>query len=263
MTDNSSALIEFDWRRGAIIAGAVTAFIAIFRPFGISISTATDLMAVFGFAPLNFAAIMLAHRISIGAAAHVIRTGAIIAANLIYAFFIGGGASWSTGIGVAFVSALVIGAVTMWNRERALHREVIELRQAATATRDDFITLCGEGEREILRLRATDLLFVAAKGNYAEVNHLKDGALTDTLLRASLKALAAQVADGALIPSHRSFLVNLGAAHRIIAAAGRMTIEFPGGATAPVSRRYRDDIRMAAAQNVSAVPPTRHSSQSD
>lgn len=254
MVDTSTERTRFDWRRGGVIAIGVTAFIGIFQPFGVSIKTASDLIAVLGFAPLNFAAIMLVHHLPVRRAIMVVRTGAIIIANLIYGFFTGGGASWSTALSVAFVSALVIGAVTLWNRERAFHREVIELRQAAGKARDDTITLRGEGAREILRLRARDLRFIAAKGNYAEVAYLLDGAANTTLLRASLKALAVQAGEEKLQRCHRSFLVNLDAAQRIVCDAGRMTIEFPGGATAPVSRRYHDAIRTAALDGAPSVP---------
>lgn len=263
MNANTPDPTPFDVRRGAVIAGGVTAFILIFRPFGIMIATLADLIAVLGFAPLNFAAIMLAHRIPGPRSAMILRAGAIILANLTYGFFIGGGASWSIAVAVAFVSALVIGAVALWNRERALNREVIELRQTAHMTRDETITLRGEGVREILRLRIQDLHFIAAKGNYAEVAYLQDGAPNIVLLRASLKGLAAQAGEGTLQPCHRSFQVNLGAAQRIFTGGGRMEIEFPGGARALVSRRYRDAIRAAVSPNAPAVPPARHSSQSD
>lgn len=254
MVDKSTEPSQFDWPRGVVIAVGVTAFIGVFRPFGIHIETALDVLAVLGFAPLNFAAILLAHRIPAQPVGMLMRTGAIILANMIYGFSIGGGASWSIAFSVAFVAALVVGAVALWNRERALHREVIELRHAAKKTRDDMITLHGDGAREILRLRIGDLFFISAKGNYAEVCYWREGAAKTTLLRASLKALALQAGDDTLKPSHRSFLVNLRAAQRIVADGGRMTIEFPGGVTAPVSRRYHHAIRTAALDAAPTVP---------
>jgi|GEM_PF-6478435 len=263
MTDTTGSAAIFDWRRGAIIAVGVTAFIALFRPFGVSISSPAALALIFGFAPINFAAILLAHKLPAKGAMVFIRPAAVIVANLGYAFAISGGPKLSTAVAVIFVALLVAGAVALWNRERSLHREVIELRRRPGPETDEVIVLRGENDRDMLRLSPRDLLYVAAKGNYSEVAYLRNGAPVTALLRTSLKSIAEQTGEAALTRSHRSFLVNLNAAQRITAKSDIMTIAFPGGVSAPVSRQHRSAIRAAAAKAAPPVPPAAHSSRDD
>ena len=240
---------KFPPERAAIIAVAIALFMLIFRPFGMSIGNGASLLAVLGFAPLNFVAMALAHMAPprAGWFGAILRIGGIVLANIAYVLMIAGGdAGMSSIVKVVLIALLVIATVGFWNRERALHREVLELRNRPTATAQETFTLRGDNDSEILRLTPSALLYLCANGNYVDVHFVKNGAPEKSMLRATLAGLRAQTPDGVLVQSHRSYLVNLDVAQRLVSASGRMEIEFPNGAKAPVSRSYKQAIRAAA-----------------
>lgn len=250
MTAADSRTDKFPPERAAMIAVAITVFMLVFRPFGMSISNAASLLAVLGFAPLNFAAMALAHMAPPrpGWLSASLRVGGIVLANIAYVSIIAGGnADISTIVKVVLIALLVIAAVSFWNRERALRREVLDLRNRPAPAAQDIFALRGDNDSEILRLTPATLLYLCANGNYVDVHYVKNGAPEKSMLRATLAGLQAQTPDGILAQCHRSYLVNLAAAQRLVSTGGRMAIEFPNGATAPVSRSYRQSIRDAAA----------------
>lgn len=248
MTDEPTDA-NFDWRRGGAIALAVTAFLIVFRPFGVTLATPADWIAALGFAPLNFLTIMLVHRLPDRFGP--VRALPVIGANILYAIFVGGASPMVGVTASVLIAALTAGLVGLWNRERRLADEVVTLRAADRASEPpggaSMIVLRGENDRDILKLQPHRLEFIRADGNYAEVHFQRSDGPTTALLRASLKSLAAQCEGDFLTPCHRSYLVNLAAADRLSIAGGRMTVEFPSGKSCPVSRRYRDAVRARAA----------------
>jgi len=249
-TDISSSPGPFSASRAALIAGAIALFLFVFRPFGLSVNNAAEAVIVFGFAPLNFVAIMGVHaflqRIPRGRA--IAGAAGIIAANIAYlAFWSSGAAILSLSVQVLLVAGLTIAAVAMWNRLRALTDEVIELkgRHTPPAIGDDLLVLKGEGENEIIRLKTSALRYAKAQGNYVEVCFDQSGAQKTVTLRATLAGVQQQAGEGVLRRCHRSYLVNLSAVHRLISDRRGMHLEFSDGDAIPVSRSYREAIRNA------------------
>ncbi len=240
---------QFPAWRAALIGIAIAGFMLVFRPFGITIANTAAFLVILGLAPLNFATILLVHLAPsrkgwIGLAQ---RAGAITLANIIYiSLLTAGGAEIASSIKVGLVTLLVIAAVGLWNRERSLHREVLELRTRPLREESELIILRGEGDKEILRLAPDQLRFIKAGGNYIDVHFMKNGTPEKVLLRGTLANVANQAGDGTLIQCHRSYFVNLMAAQRIISEGGRMGIEFASGERVPVSRNFRAAIREAA-----------------
>ncbi len=240
---------NFTPRRAAVIAAGVTAFMLVFRPFGITIDNPAALFIILGFAPLNFSAMILTHMAPSrgGWPGGAARIGAISLANIIYISLLAGkNASATTSVKVALVTLLVVAAVGLWNRERSLRQEVLELRARPAGPGGDAITLRGEGDKEIVRLAPQALQYIRANGNYVDVHFIKAGAPDSLLLRATLTGIAAQAPEGSLTKVHRSYFVNLTAAHRLVRSGGKMHVEFEGGARAPVSRAYYQSTRAAA-----------------
>ena len=249
MSDTLSDQNRFPPQRAAIIALGIAAFMLVFRPFGMVVDSPAALVVVLGFAPLNFALVLLVHLAPSlsGWAGGVQRIGAIILANFVYTAVLGGaGVNAVTSVKVIAVGLLVAAAVALWNRERSLRQEVLELRARPATPELEVIVLRGEGDKEILRLPPDALHYVRANGNYVDVHFLRGDAPETSLLRATLAGIIEQTPEGALVQCHRSYLANLGAARRLISAAGNMEIEFAGGGQIPVSRSYRKAIRAAA-----------------
>lgn len=249
MSNTPSEQTRFPPQRAAIVALGIAAFMLVFRPFGMAIDSPAALVVVLGFAPLNFAMMLLVHLAPArsGWAGGAQRIGAIILANIVYIAVLGGArVNAVTSVKVIAVGLLVVAAVGLWNRERSLRREVLELRARPAFPEQDLIVLRGESDKEILRLAPDALHYVCASGNYVDIHFMKGAAPEKLLLRATLAGIAAQAPDGALHQCHRSYLANLSAARRLISAGGNMTIEFTNGAQIPVSRSYRKAIRAAA-----------------
>lgn len=97
-----------------------------------------------------------------------------------------------------------------------------------------------DGSR-IERVPVHDILAIASAGNYVEF-HLANG--RQILMRATLSAVETQLSSAGLVRSHRSWLVNAG---RVTAlrpdGSGDWTVQL-GSLEAPVSRRYRDALRL-------------------
>lgn len=250
MSTAKSNLGEFSLQRTATVAIAVTLFILLFRPFGMTINSFAEYVVVLGLAPLNFGMMLLVHLTPsrsrwIGAAQ---RISAIIFGNIIYLSVLSGErVAVATSIKVILVALLVVAAAGLWNRERSLRREVLELRARSVGDRLEMIILRGESDKEILRLAPDALRYVCANGNYVDVHFMKGAEPDKALLRTTLAGIADQAPDGALHQCHRSYLVNLATAQRLISARGAMDIEFSDGARVPVSRSFRKAIRAAAA----------------
>ncbi len=245
MTDDVSKP-EFPLWRAALISFGLAGFLFVFRPFGLTIDNWMDALAVIGFAPLNFVAIVAAHHakrppILEHAAANAVF---IIAANLVYVLFWSSGASFvPTLLQVTLVAGLTIGAIVLWNRHRYLKREVLELRSHQASVPRTTVVLKGENTGEILRLPAESILYAQARGNYVEVHYLSGGEERSALLRATLGAVAEQAPTALLQPCHRSFLVNIQCAERLVSDRDGMRLQFSTGSVVPISRRYRSVIR--------------------
>ncbi len=234
--------------RAALIGAAIAGFMLVFRPFGIAITSTAAFLVILGLAPLNFMTILFLHMAPSRKGWIVLaqRAGAITFVNIIYISLLTGGANVASSVKVGLVSLLVIAALGLWNRERSLHREVLELRARPSPEASELIILRDESDKEILRLTPDQLHFIKAGGNYVDVHYLKNGAPGKALLRGTLASIARQAGYNKLIQCHRSYFVNLMAAQRIISEGRRMEIEFAEGERVPVSRNFHTAIREVA-----------------
>jgi len=238
----------FAARRAATTSLGIAAFLFLFRPFGLSIETIPEALVVAGFAPLNFIAMIGVHRIRLpNRSLSTLAAAALIAsANIAYLIFWNAGrAIFPTAANAILIAALTVGAALLWNRHRAMAAEILELK-AAKHDSQSLVILKGENENEILRLPPKALRYAKAQGNYVEVRHEKADGAASALLRATLADLGSQAGEEVLIRCHRSYLVNLNAARRIVSDASGMRIEFHDGESIPVSRAHRSAIRKAA-----------------
>lgn len=237
----------FTPRRAAIVSAAIAGFLLVFQPLGIRVDTIIEAAIVAGVAPLNFIVMLAAHEISAlrGPARAAVVFSAIAGANLAYFLFWSSEASFMpTLIKIALIVMLSAGAIGFWNRYRKLEAEVIELRARPIADAEPVIVLRGEGESEVFQAPASHLLYILARGNYAEITSRRGDDVAKTLFRSSLAALADQ-SSGALTRCHRSYLVNLLQARRLISDRKGMRIALANGEEVPVSRSYRTAIKTA------------------
>lgn len=102
----------------------------------------------------------------------------------------------------------------------------------------------------VIRIAVSEILAVSAADNYAEF-HLRDG--RRPLMRATLGALAEDLAGDGFVRTHRSWLVNAACVAEIAAAgSGDARLLLAGGLEAPLSRRYRGPLRAALRANAAA-----------
>ncbi len=235
----------FSWKVSAVIATSIVVFLMLFQPFGMVINSALEVLIIVGLAPLNFAALILLHLAPLprGPIRMLIAALVMVSLNYIYlALFSAPEASLF--LRVMLVGGVAIVAIAAWRRQENLRREVIELRNAPRQASEDIV-LRGESDSEVLTIPRANLRYVEAQGNYARVAWAGSERLSERLLRATLKDIEV-FAGGALLRCHRSYLVNLSEAERIEGNSKGLTIHFPDGVTTPVSRKYVDQIRIAA-----------------
>jgi len=120
------------------------------------------------------------------------------------------------------------------------YRYVRQLRETVPAVAvapDRLIVQTGKGETII---RTGDIEYLEAARNYVTVST----ADRDYLVRNTLAKLAAQLAPGHIVRTHRSYLVNIDKIEEIRATdAGSHDIRLRGGKVVPLSRGYRDSFK--------------------
>lgn len=243
-TDQASAARRFPARNAAIIAAGVPAALFLYRPFGLSIDNGAEALVLALLAPVNFAALMAIHMAPLprGPARAVIAAAAMTAVNALYL-----SAFSATGAGLLVQAPLVgiaaFAIIFIWQRQVRLAEEVETLRAMPAPAAGD-LTFRGEGDREILKAPATAVRYAKAEGNYVRIVWMRDGAPAEILLRTRLADIET-AGEGALVRCHRSWLVNLSAAERVEGGARGMTVHFPEGMTAPVSRNHVAAVRAA------------------
>jgi len=233
--------------RSAVASIGVTAFLFLFRPFGLAIDSMTEALVLLGVAPTSFLLMLIIHALPLRKQPWrtVLALGILVVGNTLYL------AAWSeraysfeTPLAVALVVALTATIVFLWNRGRIPEQE-IDIGNSRDEASASSVIFAGDGEQEILQLAPSELLFLKANGNYVDVHYLQDGLPAKSMLRGSLARLAGQVPEDLLIQCHRSYFVNLSVARRIVRAKGRTFIEFDAGDQLPVSRMFKQDVLRA------------------
>lgn len=233
--------------RAAATSIGVVIFLLVFRPFGLSIDSPTEVLVLLGVAPVCLVLMLGIHFLPLreGALRTIVALGVLVVGNTAYLLV------WSqatrpieTTIAVALVAGLTALIAYLWNRGRIPEQDIEPGKIHAEALARPIV-LSGDGEQEILQMSPDELLYLRANGNYVDVHYLKRGLPAKSMLRSSLANLAAQVPGNLLIQCHRSFFVNMASARRIIRAKGRTLIEFDRGEQVPVSRNFKQDVLRA------------------
>jgi hypothetical protein len=99
----------------------------------------------------------------------------------------------------------------------------------------------------ILRIPLGEIIAVRAAGNYVEFL-LLDG--RRPLMRAPLSEIEASLGQSGFLRTHRSWVVNAARVRSLApAGSGDYQLALDGGATAPVSRRFRDALKRLKARS--------------
>ena len=230
--------------RAAAVAIGVVLFLFAFRPFGLTVDSAAEVLVLLGVAPINFLLMLMIHALPLRAEPWraVVAIGILIVGNTLYL------ATWSQRVNLAetlLAVGLVVGLTAtiawLWNKGRIPEQDI----NVASSQSDSLlhtVALSGDGEQEILQLAPSELLYLKANGNYVDVHYLKKGLPAQSMLRSSLARLAGEVPQGILVQCHRSYFVNLALARRIVRAKGQTLIEFDSGDRVPVSRKHNRDV---------------------
>lgn len=234
----------FQIKRSAVVAIGVTVFLFVFRPFGLTVDSAAEVLVLLGVAPLNLLIMFGIHFMPFRLKSWqtVFALCCLLVGNTAYlAVWSQSARALEIGFSVALVVGLTAMIVTLWNRGRIPEQELPGSDNLALE-RHEPVTLTGNGAQEVLRLTPGEILFMSANGNYVDVHYRSSEGATTAMLRSPLARLASQVPGNLMIQCHRSYFVNLSAARRIVRSRGRTLVEFDQGERVPVSRKFRPDI---------------------
>ncbi|WP_048922273.1 LytR/AlgR family response regulator transcription factor [Rufibacter radiotolerans] len=121
---------------------------------------------------------------------------------------------------------------------------VAETTEIAASPSEAWLTLTAENEKDTLRLRVQDLLFIEASDNYCTVFHVEENRLQKTLLRSSLSRLENQMAAPGIFRCHRSYLVNFSQVQQVSGNAQGYKLQFAQTAQqVPVARSYAGVVK--------------------
>lgn len=124
------------------------------------------------------------------------------------------------------------------------------IRYHKNITDDESIILTSDNDKEELKIKYTNLLFIKSVGNYIEV-YFKNGDKIDSqILRSSLKRIEDILNDNSYIcRSHRAYLVNIGNISSVYGNSQGYQLEFEDiDKSVPVSRKYAKNIQEFIAQ---------------
>ena len=229
------------------ISVAITLFILVIQPFGVAFTNTIEFLIILGLTPLNFLVMTFIHKFEFSALNSVLRSLLVILiitiANSTYLILLSGETMEIRTTGkVAIIVVLGFAAISLWIRERVLNSEVIVLRSRERKQTQKIFSVSSDNDRDVLRVKQDELLFVKSDKNYVQVFLWSDGVMQEKLLRTSLNRLLDSPVGTVLFRCHRSYAVNVSSAEQITRHGGQMWIVYPGGNKAPVSRAHRDSI---------------------
>ncbi len=123
--------------------------------------------------------------------------------------------------------------------------EVSNTPEARPQTEESpWLVLMAENEKDCLKLKPEDLLYIESADNYSNIVYLKGDLLSRQLIRGSLKRLETQIAIPYIIRCHRSYIVNIRQVDEVHGNAQGYKIGFKtaGVDPVPVSRNYGKDV---------------------
>lgn len=114
------------------------------------------------------------------------------------------------------------------------------------------ISLYSANNKEQVCLPTADLLWIQADKNYVLIVYAVGDTVKRHVLRNTLSAIEAQLADTPLVRCHRSYLVNMQRMDRITVHRDGLHLYLRGAAAPiPASKRYKDMIRTRIAPSPS------------
>lgn len=157
-------------------------------------------------------------------------------------------------------AALTIGIapitiITIIIQNRALKRNLCESKEItkelskrvkSDTTENRYITLKGS-TKESINVKAEELLFIEATGNYVAVHYKQNGRPTQKLLRSTIKQMEDSLQNHAIfIRCHRAFIVNINIISNINGnAQGHKLTLLDSLQEIPVSRTYLKKLKEA------------------
>ena len=172
--------------------------------------------------------------------------------------------SWHT---VQLVSVIEISILTLgfivWNHQkhaelRALTSEFDKLANEQKVTTSELNQLKSRMSENLLPPALTPhiakvisllptTLFIKASGNYAEVHHVQNNQLKEMLVDCNLQTIQSVITDNQLIRCHKSYIVNLNNAFKLVR---RNTADFDlilKNTKVPIGRSYLNIVRQLTA----------------
>lgn len=123
-----------------------------------------------------------------------------------------------------------------------LGRPVVSVEPLAAASGEPEAQFDIRDGARLIRVAVRQIVAVRGAGNYVEVQ-LADG--RRPLMRATLSALEAELADHGFVRAHRSWLVNPACVRGLTPeGSGDYRVDLEGGAWAPVSRRFPEALQV-------------------
>jgi hypothetical protein len=263
------------WRLCAIISAFVFLFLFIFRPFGLNLVVGGDVLAItlgYGiacFAIMAFLNILLVALIPGFFEEEKWTTGrefgwsalnlfSIGLANSLYTIFIGiGGFNLKTFLNFELYTLAIgifpigVSILMVESRQSKKYKDESDSINKNLKSQDyqkvpetKELVLKSEGGNEDLSLTMNDLLYVKSADNYVDVYFLRNGEMSHSLIRSTIKLIQDSLDEEDLFRCHKSYLVNLNKVERISGNAQGLKIHLPGIENQiPVSRSLNDTIR--------------------
>lgn len=262
------------WKSAVISSVIVFLILSLFQPFGISTIEENKWWILLGYMAVTFCALCIAlyllpalfptfyaergwtlgkYLFSIFIIFLLISMG-----NWLYSsLFLVSGLRWGVFCIFLFFTCVIgifpVTFMTMLNQNRLLARNLQEatemnrhLQKAVPMPEDrnHWLAFRG-GSRELVELKAGDLLAVEADGNYVKVTYRKGGKVTQTLLRATMKQAEEATADCPfVIKCHRAFLVNIRSVVKVSGNSQGYRLLLEGfEEEVPVSRAYSKEVK--------------------
>jgi hypothetical protein len=143
-----------------------------------------------------------------------------------------------------------------------IHELKSQLRQASlpvtpypsTTLPDQHINFYEKGGRLALSTRSSNVLYIEAADNYANIHYINEGKEDTFILHNSLKDIEKDCLALGLLRCHRGYMVNVENVKLMRKERGNLVLEINQSArTIPVSKSYASDvIRFFSANNASA-----------
>ncbi len=121
----------------------------------------------------------------------------------------------------------------------------IQSHLKVTQPEKTIIRLSSSNEKQQIELAENEFLYAESQQNYVAISHLKDGQLTETILRNTLKNIQTQLPVKPFFRCHQSYLVNTSLIANVSGNAQglRLQLESAKDVEIPVSRKYISDLK--------------------